>query len=171
MIKKPSDSPVILGHISGLFGVRGWVKIHSDTSPRENILSYKEWMLSQNGIGKSVRIRQGKRQGKGGIVQLEGFEDRTAAEVLIGAEISIQMDQLKPLEVNEYYWSDLMGCQVMNQQQESLGEVVTMMETGANDVMVVKRQGSEQLIPFIEPWLLDVDIEKQCITVDWEADF
>ncbi|MBT3308342.1 MAG: ribosome maturation factor RimM [Gammaproteobacteria bacterium] len=170
-MKKSADSPIPLGRVSGLFGVRGWVKIHSDTSPRENILTYKEWILIQNGVEQVYSIQQGQRQGKGVVVHLEGFADRTEAEVLIGAEIFIRPDQLKPLASDEYYWSELIGCQVSNRQQESLGEVDSLMETGANDVMIVKLQGKEQLIPFIDPWLIEVDIENQSIIVDWESDF
>lgn len=170
-MKKSTDSPIILGRVSGLFGVRGWVKIHSDTSPRENILNYREWMLTHNGTEKCYSVEQGKRQGKGVIALLEGFSDRTGAEAIVGAEISIRPDQLKPLEAGEYYWSDLIGCEVVNLQQESLGEVADLMETGANDVLITKRHGREQLIPFVDPWVIEIDIENHKIVVDWQSDF
>ncbi len=170
-MEKSTDSPIVLGRISGLFGVRGWVKIFSDTSPRENILKYRQWTLTRNGNSQIYSVKQGQRQGKGVVALLEGFDDRTAAEALVGAEISINRDQLKPLQADEYYWSDLIGCQVTNLQQELLGEVEDLMETGANDVMIVKQGGQERLIPFIDPWVVEVDLDQQAITVDWEADF
>lgn len=170
-MKKSTDSPVVLGRVSGLFGVRGWIKIFSDTSPRENILQYREWILTHRGESKNYVVEQGQRQGKGVIALLEGFSDRTAAEALVGAEISIRPDQLKPLQKDEYYWSDLIGCEVVNQQQVSLGEVVTLMETGANEVLVTEQGGKERLIPFVDPWVIRVDLEQQQILVDWDETF
>ncbi len=170
-MKKSTDSPVVLGRVSGLFGVRGWVKIHSYTSPRENILRYRRWQLSLSGHDRSVSLRQGQRQGKGVIAQLEGFDDRTAAEVLVGAEIRVDRSELSPLTASEYYWMDLIGCQVLNLGNEPLGEVVDLMETGANDVLVVKEGRSERLIPFVDPWVISVDLEGEQIRVDWDADF
>ncbi len=170
-MKRSTDSPIYMGRVSGLFGVRGWVKLFSETSPRENILKYSHWTLRSSEGERVFRVKQGKRQGKNIIALLEGVIDRSAAEALLGAEIYIDPEQLEDLQQGEYYWSDLMGCKVVNQQQELLGEVDHLMETGANDVMVVKRHGKEQLIPFVAPWIVDVDIENQLIVVDWEADF
>lgn len=170
-MKKSVDSPIFLGRVSGLFGVRGWIKVYSETSPRENILKYRSWILRDTTGEQSYEVQQGKRQGKSVVALLDGFTDRTAAEALVGAEIFILPDQLESLARDEYYWLDLIGCQVVNQQQEVLGEVAHLMETGANDVMVVQRHGKEQLIPFIDPWVVDVDIENRSIVVDWEVDF
>ena len=171
VMKKSTDSPIFLGRVSGLFGVRGWVKVFSETSPRENILRYDEWILRSNTAERNCKVKQGKRQGKNVIALLEGVDDRTAAEALLGAEIFIRPDQLENLQSDEYYWSDLIGCRVINQQQEELGEVDHLLETGANDVMIVKRHGKEQLIPFVDPWIVSVDIESRQIVVDWESDF
>ncbi len=171
MNKKSTDSPVVLGRVSGLFGVRGWVKIHSHTSPRENILYYKRWNLSLDGKQLEVALSQGHRQSKGIVALIDGFNERTASEQLIGAEISVGRDELKSLKPGEYYWSDLIGCQVINLEGELLGEVEDMIETGANDVMVVKGEGGERLLPFVDPWLVEVELEKKRITVEWEADF
>ncbi len=170
-MKKSTESPVVLGRISGLFGVRGWVKIHSYTGPRESILRYRRWQLLLNGQLSDVSVQQGHRQGKGVVAQLEGFDDRTAAELLVGAEIRVDRGDLKPLATGEYYWMDLIGCQVANLADESLGEVVDLMETGANDVLVVQQGGSERLIPFVDPWIVSVDLEGGQIRVDWDADF
>jgi 16S rRNA processing protein RimM len=170
-MKKSTDSPLYLGRISGLFGVRGWVKVFSETSPREQILHYDPWILRQQGGERVCRVKQGRRQGKSVVVQLEGYADRTTAEALLGAEIYILPGQREPLDHDEYYWSDLIGCQVSNQQQELLGEVDHLLETGANDVLVVKRHNRQQLIPFTDPWIVSIDIENQSIVVDWESDF
>ncbi|MBT3197842.1 MAG: ribosome maturation factor RimM [Gammaproteobacteria bacterium] len=171
MTMKSTDSPVLLGRVSGLFGVRGWVRIYSYTSPRENILAYPSWRLHQNGGEQAYTVSQGHRQGKGVVAQLEGISDRTTAESLLGAEIFVARDALQPPALNEYYWSDLVGCQVVNLQQEALGEVANLMETGANDVLIVKAEREERLIPFVDPWVQEVELDKRLIRVDWPSDF
>ncbi len=171
MNKKSTDSLVLLGRVSGLFGVRGWVKIYSYSSPRENILRYKNWLLTIDGQQKEVTVEQGHRQGKGVVVLLEGFSDRTASEALIGADIRVSRDALESLQSNEYYWSDLIGCQVINPEEGTMGEVSDLMETGANDVLVVSGGEKEILIPFVDPWVTAVDLEEREITVVWGRDF
>jgi len=90
---------------------------------------------------------------------------------LLGAEISVDQDKLQKLPTNEYYWSELIGCKAINQDGDELGEVVDMMETGANDVMVVKLAGKERLIPFIAPWIEEVNLAAGVIKVEWESNF
>ncbi|MBC8519840.1 MAG: ribosome maturation factor RimM [Gammaproteobacteria bacterium] len=171
MNKKSTDSLVLLGRVSGLFGVRGWVKIYSYTSPRENILRYRKWLLTINGEQREFVVKQGKRHGKGVVVLLDGFNDRTAAEELIGVDISVRRDALEKLTDDEYYWSDLIGCQVINSDDGVLGEVSDLMETGANDVMVISGEDKDVLIPFVNQWVTEVDLEEKRITVEWRLDF
>lgn len=169
---KPSqtDGLVKVGDIVGLFGVKGWVKIHSYTRPREAIFGYDRWKLGQNGQWQEVVLKQGKSQGKGLIAELEGIEDRDQATLLMGAEIAIEREQMPVLPSGEYYWSDLEQLQVRNQQGQTLGTVTHLFETGANDVMVVVGD-KEYLIPYIESVVKDVDVDAGIIVVDWEAEF
>lgn len=171
MNKKSTDSLVLLGRVSGLFGVRGWVKIYSYTSPRENILRYRKWLLTINGEPRELVVKQGQRHGKGVVVLLDGFNDRTAAEGLVGVDISVSRDDLAKLTDNEYYWSDLIGCEVVGSADGVLGEVSDLMETGANDVLVVSGEGGELLIPFVDEWVTGVDLGEKKITVEWRLDF
>jgi 16S rRNA processing protein RimM len=115
------------------------------------------------------KVREGRPQGKGLVASLEGIEDRDIARLLVGADIYIERDQLPSLPEGEYYWTDLLGLQVINRQGQSLGEVVEILETGANDVLVVKGE-SRELIPWVwGTYLLDVDLEAGRITVDWQG--
>ncbi len=171
MERRPTESPILLGRVSGLFGVRGWVKIFSYTNPREAILDYRQWDLTQHGKTTSYRLSNGQRQGKGVIVQFEGISDRTVAQKLMGAEVSVGRTQLQPTSEDEYYWADLIGCEVLDLQQQSLGKVVELMETGANDVMIVRQGQEERLIPFVDPWVVEVDLPGETIVVSWEADY
>lgn len=166
-----SSQFVPMGQISGLYGVRGWVKIYSYTQPRENILSYTPWYLRQHGAWRPITLAEGKVHGKGVIARLEGIEDREAARRLVGTEISLQRAQLPPLGEQEYYWSDLMGLQVETVAGEPLGVIQSMLETGANDVMVVSGD-RERLIPYIRTdVVVAIDLLQRRMKVDWDPTF
>jgi 16S rRNA processing protein RimM len=164
------DDLLEIGHIIGAHGVRGQVKVFSQTSPRENILNYSPWVIEQAGRQQLSEI-SGKRQGKNVIASLAEVSDRNAAEELSGAKILIRRGQLPELAAGEYYWSQLIGLQVVNREDVVLGRVEQMMETGANDVMVV--QGDrERLIPYVmEDVIVSVDLVQQQIIVDWKEDY
>jgi len=164
------EQPVLLGRVTGLFGVQGWVKVFSFTRPREAILDYDSWFLSQDGEGQRVKVVEGKQHSKTVIVRLDGVHDRDQAAALIGKDIAISRDDLPKTEAGSYYWADLEGMQVLHRDGTELGEVAYLMETGANDVLVTKGE-RERLIPFIaDQVILDVDLAKGIITVDWEWD-
>lgn len=164
------DKPVVLGRISGLFGVRGWLKIYSYTDPIEAILEYDSWLLKNNGTWQATERAEGKRHGKTVIVRLAGIEDRDAAAEYVNAIVGITRDKLPSTGENEYYWSDLEGLQVVGQDGSLLGRVAYLLETGANDVLVV--QGDQEiLIPFIKEDVIEsVDFTQGVIHVNWEWD-
>ena len=165
------DDYVVLGQVSGLFGVRGWVKVFSYTDPRENILQYDPWYLRVGEGWREVRLAEGQRHGKTVIVRLEGCDDRDAAAAWVGHDIGVRREQLPALEEDEYYWSDLEGLQVETTAGLALGRVSHLLETGANDVLVV--QGDrERLIPYVRPdVVVDIDLAAGKMRVDWDPDF
>ncbi len=160
-----------MGRISGLFGVRGWVRVYSYTQPRDNILRYTPWSVRRPQGWCSMALDEGCRHGKGVIARLEGVADREAAAALLGAEVAVSRDQLPPLEQGEYYWSDLIGLKVQNLRGEDLGVVVDLLETGAHDVLVVRGE-RERLIPFVPGRVVTaVEPEAGTLRVDWEPDY
>ncbi|MGB5766809.1 MAG: ribosome maturation factor RimM [Arenicellales bacterium] len=161
---------VTLGKIVGVFGVKGWVKVFSETRPREQIFKYSPWLLVLNGDEFEVEVLEGRQQGKGLIASLKGYTDCEDARKLIGSEILVSQESLPKTGKNEYYWSQLTGLNVVNLQGIELGKVVNLFETGANDVLVVKGE-KERLIPFTEFAVIDVDIDSNNIVVDWDEDF
>jgi 16S rRNA processing protein RimM len=163
---------VTLGSIAGPFGIRGWVKIHSDTDPKENIFRYTDWRLSASGRTEYRRLLDGKRHGRGVVAKLSGCVDRDSAEALRGSEIAVPRDQLPGgLGIGEYYWTDLEGLSVVTVEGVDLGSVAHLFETGSNDVMVV-RGDRERLIPFIwEQVVVGVDLESGRMQVDWDPGF
>jgi 16S rRNA processing protein RimM len=145
--------------------------VYSYTQPRENIIQYQPWQLNQGGDWQPRQVAEGQRHGKGVIARLAGCEDRDQAMLLMGTEIGIRRDQLPAPEPGEYYWSDLQGLEVVTEKGDSLGRVDHLIETGANDVLVVKGD-RERLIPFVMQQVVTrVDLGAGTIQVDWDKDF
>jgi len=170
---------IILGTVNGFYGVKGWLKLFSHTEPKENIINYRQVMLRIQGQWKDFEISNGRLQGKGIVAHFTGYDDRDKAQALLGAEVAIHHSQLAKLAKDDYYWRDFIGLKVINQDDIVLGRVTSMMETGANDVLIVKPEAGqgeglqdEYLIPYIpEQVILDVDSELGIIRVDWDKDF
>ena len=159
-----------MGRISGLFGVKGWVKVYSYAQPRAAILNYQYWYLQQQGSWREVEVAEGQQHGKGIIVRLAGMNDRDQAATLIDCDIAVERDALPAAAEGSYYWTDLEGLKILHRDGTELGRVAYLLETGANDVLVTTGK-PERLIPFIMGQvILDVDLANGVITVDWELD-
>jgi 16S rRNA processing protein RimM len=164
------DDLVCVGHILGAQGIKGWVRVFSNTSPRDNIVNYSPWIIEQGDEFKVVSV-SGRSQGKNIVARLEGCENRSAAEALTGCRILINPAQLPDLQAGEYYWSDLIGLQVESLQGEPLGVVASILETGADDVLVLSGE-RERLIPFVIGDIVhEVDLLRQRLVVDWLPDY
>ena len=161
---------ICVGHILGAHGIKGWVRVFSNTSPRENIVNYSPWLLARDGELESLKVK-GRLQGKNVLAKLEGIEDRTRADELVGCQLFIDPAQLPALEAGEYYWSDLIGLEVENLQAEALGVVENLMETGADDVLVIKGE-RQRLIPFVmDDIVREVDLDNRRLVVDWSPEY
>lgn len=167
--------PLVVGRISGVYGVKGWVKLFSHTEPVENVLKYKNLWIETGTEWKPLEIAQRKPHGPGFVIKVDGFDDRDKARELVARDVAIDKNQLPSLDPSEdgYYWTDLVGLTVVNAEAETLGVVKSLMETGANDVLVLNNQkGEERLVPFVTDEIVkSVDLESSVITVDWPADF
>ena len=161
---------VILGQVIGVFGIKGWVKIHSDTEPTSNILNFSPWYLAKDNEWHAFKLLQGQLHTKGQIiVHLEGCNDRDQAAALVGSQVAVLRTQLPEPEEGEYYWSDLIGLDVYNLQQQYIGEVTSLLPTGANDVLVIQGEQEEILIPYVKDhYIYSVDLAAGRITVDWD---
>ncbi len=161
---------LLVGKINGLFGVRGWVKIFSHTHPRKNILSYQPWSIQVGGQWHTLAISNAQEQSKTIVAKIKGFDNRQQARMMLGTNIYVDRSQLPKLNKGEYYWQDLINLKVVNQLGIVLGTVKNLVYTGANHVLVVQGE-KEHWVPYIAPFLCEVDIEKQQILVDWDKDF
>ena len=171
------DALIQIGSIVGVHGVKGWVKLFSDTDPAEQILSYHPWHVRQHGKLIAVEVAEVRQQGKKIQVRFKDVDNRNQAEAWVGATVWTKKTDFPQLPEGEFYWHELMGLTVDNTEGEILGRVARLFETGANDVLVVEPcagsvDGLERLIPYVEPqFILKVDLETGSILVNWSKDF
>lgn len=166
-----TDNWVVLGRVSGLFGVQGWVRVFSHTEPRHGIASYNPVFLNRQDEWQSSIIESGRAHGAGVVLKFVGYDDRDQATTLIQSTIAVRREQLPPPAPGEYYWADLEGLRVMTLEGAELGTVSRVFATGANDVLVVKGE-RERLLPFVKGQVVvDVDLGQGLLRVDWEPDF
>lgn len=162
---------VTVGKISGLFGVQGAVKIFSFTKPRENILNYSSWLLKKDQQLINIELISGKCQGKTIVARLKDVTNRVDAATLVGCEIQMSKALLPATTDDEYYWHDLVGLKVETLQGEALGFIDSILETGANDVLIVKGD-RERFIPFLQPQtVVNINLKTRLMRVDWPIDF
>lgn len=166
-----ANEPLIMGRITGPYGVKGWVRVISYTEQSADLLSYGPWHLYRGGSWQARAVLEGRVHGKGLVVRLADCPDRVCAESLAGTDIGVYRTQLPESAPDEYYWSDLLGMRVVTQEGRDLGTVDHLLETGANDVLVVRGE-RERLIPFIQGTvIMAVDLTAGEIRVDWDPDF
>ena len=174
-----------MGHISAPFGIKGWVRVQSYSDAR-GLANYPTWWLSDSGAGvknwREVEVVQAQVQGADVVAKLAGCDDRDVAASFKGRTVAVPREAFPPAEKGEFYWADLIGLTVKNSEGLDFGVVSSMLETGANAVMVVqqsavdggangKQRGPERLIPFIANVVRRVDIAAGLIEVEWGADF
>lgn len=164
------DELVVLGQISGVHGVRGWLKVFSFTQPRDNILRYSHWYLKIGSQWVKVKLKDGKDQpGRAVIVLLDQVSSRDDVQNLIGADIAVLQSDLPPLGDDEFYWQSLMGARVINTQDQVLGVLTEVADNGVHEIIRVEGDHT-YLIPYVDNHVLDVDQEGQWIRVDWHLE-
>jgi 16S rRNA processing protein RimM len=163
---------VVMGKVVGAQGLQGWVKVHAFTEYLDSLLDYDTWHVGNEQSWRPLQVLEANvHGGKVLIAKLQGIVDRTAAEKCKGLLIAVPRDSLPEQPEGEYYWSDLIGLSVENLAGESFGIVDSLLETGANDVLVVKGERGETLIPFIASVIQQVSLKEKTIRVDWQADY
>lgn len=169
----------MVARITGPHGIKGWVKVHSYTQPTDNVFGYKPWRVKLAGQWRELEADSFRAQGKGTVAHLVGVDDRNGAEALSGLDICVLRAQFDALQGGDHYWYQLEGLKVYSIDGDArvlLGEVAGFLETGANDVLVVKGTADsidqrERLIPYVEQFLLQVDADAGEILVDWDPEF
>lgn len=158
---------VVLGRVTGVFGIKGWVKIESYTDPVESILSFRDWLLEERMARRAVAVREGRRHGRQVVAHIESFDDRDRAAELVGAEISVPRSSLPKLGAREFYRADLIGLTVRGGGGTVLGKVDHFIDAPAGPVMVVR--GEQDLwLPATPPHLRRVDLTRGEVHVEWQ---
>jgi 16S rRNA processing protein RimM len=168
-----ADDLVTLGTVSGVHGVRGWIKVRSFTQPRDNIATYREWQIPDPSSGDltTFKVEAARTGGRQLCVKLAGIDDRDRAAGIVGRAICVARSELPACDPGEYYWTDLEGLRVRNLSGEMLGEVSHLIDTGAHAVLVLAGD-ARRMIPFVAPDIVEsVDLEAGVITVDWEESY
>ena len=173
---------VPVGTVGRAHGVRGWVRVRSDMEPAEELLRHDTWLVERAGGWQPVSVLSARPQGSSLVAHLEGFEDRDAAADLTGARLGLPRSALPDPDDGQYYWADLIGLEVLDEAGKSLGAVWEMIETGANDVMVIRPPGrapapgggrrpaaaEDRIVPFLVGDVIrEVDLDAGCIRVSW----
>ena len=173
-----TENQIILGKVGAVYGIKGWLKIHSFTGELDAILDYFPWSLKLGNKTQTVDVTDWRKHNKGLIVKVGNIDDRDEAQALVGSEILTNEASLPDLPQGEFYWRDLIGMSVVTTKGYDLGVVSDMMETGANDVLVVKANlndgfsKKERLIPYLlEQVVESVSVENKQICVDWDPGF
>ena len=164
-----SDKKILVGKISNPHGIKGWVKVISFTDPIENILSYKQWIISDKETEKTYYLEDSRVQGNKIVIKLENVNDRNDADLLKNLQIQVNRSDLPDLDQNSYYWEDLVDFNVIDIKGNHVGKVDSLFRTGSNDVLVIIDETKERLlVPFImEEVIKYVDLDKELISIDW----
>lgn len=173
-----AESPlVVLGKIVGVHGIRGAVKLYSHTDPLGNVLDYPQWTLRRGSEIRTATFVDARVQGRILVVRLKGMNDRNQALELVDFEVCVPRDALPQLDEGEFYWHQLVGLQVVTLEGQLLGRVDHLLETGSNDVIVVKPcEGSldqrERLLPYLPGhYVHDIDLASGVMRVEWDPEF
>lgn len=177
-ITAPPPHPVVIGRIVGAYGILGWVRVISFTEQNDNIFHYSPYFTIIQSTWKSIYLDQWKLIGKHYIVKIRGISNRDSAQLLSRCNIIIDDTQFPRINNDEYYWRDLIGCAVITVPGVLLGNIVSIIETTANDVLVVKMHQSNPhrikncLIPFlIKRVIKNINFITHIVTVDWDPNF
>ena len=170
---------LVVGRITAVFGVRGWVKVHSYTQQLEAVFDYQPWWVDMPEGRQKIQVDDWKRHGDGLVAHLKGVDDRDIARTWCQQDIHVDKALLPDLSNQEFYWHQLEGLAVTSHfegQEIRLGVVKSLLETGANDVLVVEGDAQsgdrqERLIPYAEQFVTSIDVENGTIDVIWDPDF
>jgi 16S rRNA processing protein RimM len=169
--KKPlPERLVAMGRVLAPYGVKGWVKIQPFTQRPESLIDYPEWRLQKGDVSQARTVEAAKVHSNAVVAKLQGVDDRDQAAMLCGMQVAVSRGEFPDPGPGEYYWADLIGLTVLNEAGVTLGHVTEVLETGANDVLVVGGE-RERLLPFIGPVIRQVDVAGGRIVVDWDADY
>ena len=163
--------PVVMGHVLGAFGVRGWVRIQPYTEEPDGLARYPKWWLGKAGDWREVAVAEAAPHGSLMVARFEGCASPEEAAKFRGCEIGVPRESLPSPGEGEVYQADLLGLKVVNRSGEVLGLVEGVLDSGAHPVIRVRHEGGERLLPYVAAVVEQVDLQAGEIRVDWGADW
>ena len=161
-----------MGRVAGAQGILGWVKLKTYTEFADSLAEFSVWWLGdEKHPWREIKVEKFAAQSKGLIAKFPGCNDRTSAEKFKGLLVAVPRSCLPQQAEDEYYWTDLIGLDVVNLAGANLGKVDNLMDTGANQVLCVRGESGEILVPFIASAIKQVSLTEKMIRVDWAADW
>jgi len=172
------DEKVILGKVGAPYGIKGWLKLTPYTDDPAGVFDYESLFIQMNGQWQQHSVSNWRRHNNGIVFKFDAVDDRDSAQVFVNAEIGVSEQDLPDLDEDEFYWRDLIGMSVSNESGYTMGQVTDLLETGSNDVLVVKAKPNdafgkqERLIPFLTDTVIkEIDQQAKTIVVDWDPGF
>ena len=187
-----SDAPwpeqaVEVGVVTGAWGVQGGLRIKPHSADPQALFATKRWYWKapqgavaalqqqlQSALEQPLRVSSAREQGEGLVARIHELEDRDLAQACRGLRLFVPRSSFPTASEGEYYWVDLIGLQVLNRQQQVLGTVTGLMQTGPHSVLRIAPAGEpaapqEVLVPFVDAYVDAVDLAARTIRVDWDA--
>lgn len=160
-----TDDFLAVGKIAKAHGIKGELKVVSYSGAAEELLGFKIFYVQCQSVCKSYAVLRSRPQGKFTIVQLSGVASRDAADALIGAELFVLKRDMPVLADDEFYWHELVGLNVVTDKGVGLGRILSLLATGAHDILVVHGNGQEYLLPATNDIVVRVDREEGVVVV------
>ncbi|HRD92758.1 MAG TPA: ribosome maturation factor RimM [Accumulibacter sp.] len=172
----PRSAMIVLGKIAGPHGLQGAVRVYPFADDPQSWARLPGWWLGREGdapeLWRQTRLIKCDVRNEVLVAQLACVADRTAAEAMGGVLVGVPQSELPPTAIDEYYWAELVGLEVINTHDQALGRIVGLIDTPANAVLRVADGGrAERLLPFVAAVVLNVDLQRQCVRVEWESDW
>lgn len=182
---------ITIGRIGDAYGIVGWSHVFSFTDPADNIFNYTHWQIrtyqKKEAQWRPIEVEHHKPHGNAYVVKFKGCDDRDQALLLKNHTIAVERADLPALKKDEYYWSDLIGLQVISTTGESFGEISHLFEAGPNQIIATKilkeahaparaKTGTQfkphtttHYIPYTKDIVKSIDLVKKIMLVEWEA--
>ena len=177
----PEDA-LEVGRIGEAWGLKGGFRVFAYAEPPLALLAASRWHLrpadehrpGASSIPPLLEVASVRARGDGYVASSPSVGDRTAAEALRGARIFVARSEFPEPDADEFYWADLIGMAVVNRAGVALGDVIGLLDNGAQSVLRVQpatAEAAELLIPFVSAYVDRVDLAGRRIVVDWQPDY
>jgi 16S rRNA processing protein RimM len=167
----PPADLVDLGAVRGAYGVKGWVRIEPFDRQAAVLRQSSSWWVGKASHWRRVEIEAVKQHGSLILAKWRGFDVPEAADRIKGASVAVARAAFPALAEGEFYWVDLIGLDVVNREQQVLGQVAAIVSNGAQELLQVEGVDGVLLVPMVPAYVEEVDPAARRIRVDWQSDW